>query len=293
MLNKNANPNLLDKQGKNAMDLCFSPEILDILNKHTMRQQHNFGGTSPIGEVTTYIVSDFGDNDISPNGFETVGVDRIGQVLKASIASPDTEKSQENYKLHPIYSWLEQFHLEDCYEMLVAARYFSSEALIKQMNGPIPISERNLRDIGIKKAGYRRFLLIKLEEEAGLSSKINIAHDTKPKKLCFRCCASNQGTKNIIGFITLNEWLEEMGLGHLYDLFMDAGYQSYEMIFEIQKSLHPLTSRILEQEVKINNLDQRMIILKRIQQDIGETIEDGKVSFDGSQKTGCEFCVIQ
>ena len=291
MLEKNANPNITDKQGKNAMDLSFSPEILDILNKHIVL--HNDDKISPIGEVTTYIISDFEDNDKSPYAFETFGVDRIGQVLNVSIASPDTEKSQEHFKLHPIYSWLEQFHLEECYEMLVSSGYFSSQALIKQMNGPMPISERNLRDAGIKKAGHRRLLLIKLEEEAGLSSKINILHDTKSKKFCFKCCTSNQGTKNISGLPTLNEWLEGMGLDHLYELFVDAGYESYEMLFEIQNSLHPLTSRILEQEVKINSLDQRMIILKKIQQDLGESADDNKLSFDGSLNSGCEFCVIQ
>lgn len=290
MLKKGADPSLKDKQGKSALDLCGNNELFEILSHFQLYLEND--RVSPIGEVTTYIVSEFGDCEKSPYGLDTFGANKGEHVLKASIVSPDTEKSEEGFELQPIYAWLEKFHLEDCYEMLVSAGFFNVQSLVRQMNSHMPISERNLREFGIKKPGHRRLLLIKLEEEAGLSSKIIAKTQKSSKKSCFHCCGSTQGTRNLTTYPKLHNWLEEINLGHLFDLFIDSGYDSVEMLYDIQASLHPLTSRILEQEVKITNLEQKMMILKKIQVEIGSS-EENMLSFDSTQKVGCDLCNVQ
>ena len=175
---------------------------------------------------------------------------------------------------------------------MIDAGYFDVEVMVRQMNGPMPLSERNLKDIGIKKPGHRRYLLIKLEEEAGLSSKIGKNVQEKQSG-CLKCCTSGYGTRNLNNSTNLNDWLDELGLGHLYELFIDAGFSNYDMLLEIQNSLHPLTSRLLDQDVKISNLEQRMLILRRLQMDIGNSFPDPmKIAFDPTQKIGCGSCNI-
>jgi hypothetical protein len=290
MLQAGGDPFIKDKQGKNAFELCSNSLIMEVLKEALDVSRGRGAETSPIGEVTTYVVSDFAENERIPYVFDAFGG---SQAAKVSIVSPVAEKSQDSYSLHPIYSWLEKVRLEECYEALIDAGYFNIDTMIRQMNGPLPITERRLKEIGIFKPGHRRYLLVKLEEEAGLASHIREKKVKENNGGCSKCCRSNNGTGTINSFPTLSLWLDELGLGHLHELFVQAGYERYEQMVEIQNSLHPLTSRILDQEVKIGNLEQRMIILRKLQMDLSASNRfEPKISFDGNQKTGCENCVI-
>jgi SAM domain (Sterile alpha motif) len=246
---------------------------------------------NPIGEVTTYIVNDFEDISNPSFNLDSFSPENIPKVFKVSIASPIPEQD-DSFQLYPIYNWLEKFHLEDCYENLVETGYYDVDVMVRQMNGPMPLSERNLKDMGIRKPGHRRYLLIKLEEEAGLSSKINPKSQNKDN-LCLKCCASSNSTRNLTNFPLLSDWLQNISLGSLYNQFIEAGYDSYESLLDIQNSLHPLTNKLLEQEVKIANSDHRLAILKKLQLDSGLLYPDNfKITFDGTRKTGCGSCIL-
>ncbi|OMJ81487.1 hypothetical protein SteCoe_18055 [Stentor coeruleus] len=287
MLQYGADSSLRDKQGKNAMDLCTSIEISNILRQFTRISLESLDIPSPIGEVTTYIVSENGENDKNTEG--------KAQALKCSLVSPVAEKSSMTCQLYPIYNWLEKYHLEDYYELLVEAGYDDIKVMISQMNGPMPISDRDLKDIGITKPGHRRYMIIKLEEEAGLSNEINIKKHIREKSVgIFKCCNVSNGTKNFSS-PGLLEWLESLELSHLFGLFTESGYDTYDLLLDVQNSLHPLTSKQLECEVKIINLKDRIMILNRLEHDINLYYQDGeqsKIHFDEPRKIVCETCCV-
>ena len=95
MMKSGADSNLRDKQGKNALDLCTNLEISAVLQQY-VRNSDSVEISSPIGEVTTYVVSDAADNDKSH-------YEKINIPLRCSLVSPVTEKSSLTAQLFPIY----------------------------------------------------------------------------------------------------------------------------------------------------------------------------------------------
>lgn len=286
MLAWGADTSLRDKQGKNALDLCVYPELTVVLQEHSRTSVELFSNPSPIGELTTYIVNEFEEKEF-PN---------VAMPLRCSLVSPVTEKSSISCQLFPIYNWLEKIHLEDYYEILVDAGYDDIQVMVQQMNGPMPISDKNLKEIGITKPGHRRYLLIKLEEEAGLSGKIFLKKHSREKSTgILHCCVVANGTRNLFSPPSLMEWLDDMNLGNLYALFIETGYDSYDFLVDIQNSLHPLTSKQLESEVKITSHKERLAILNRLEQDINAHYQENesvKIVFDEPRRIVCESCSV-
>ena len=289
MLAWGADSGVRDKQGKNALDLCMSPELSLILQQFSRNSLDSVDIPSPIGEVTTYIV-----NEARESGRDHS--DKITLPMRCSLVSPVTEKSSVTCQLFPIYAWLEKIHLEDYYEILVDAGYDDIQVMVQQMNGPMPISDRNLREIGISKPGHRRYLLVNLEQEAGLSGKVILKKHVRERSSgLIQCCVVAHGTRNLFSPPGLMEWLDDINLGNLYGLFVEAGYDSYEFLVDIQNSLHPLTSKQLESEVKIGSHQDRLTILNRLEQDIGyyyQENEPSKIMFDEPRRIVCESCSV-
>lgn len=61
--------------------------------------------------------------------------------------------------------------MPELYEIMVDAGYDDVQSMTSQMLTPMPITEKHLTSIGITKAGHRKRIIMKLEEEAGLLTK--------------------------------------------------------------------------------------------------------------------------
>ena len=290
MLNWGANSILKDKQGKNAFDLSTSTEIYGALQQFSRTSIDSINIPSPIGEVTTYVVNETGENDKGVN-------DKYALPLRCSLVSPVTEKSSLTCQLYPIYSWLEKIHLEEYYEILIDAGYDDIQAMVEQMNGPMPICDKNLKEIGINKPGHQKYLLIKLEQEAGLSKKIVLRKHAREKSNGIMHCCNAHGTRNMFSPPNLLEWLDELELGKLYTLLIDSGYDAYEILIDVQHSSSPLTNKLLETEAKIPLQEDRLKLLNRLEQDIKnyyyeEDKESQNISFDEPKRMVCESCSV-
>jgi hypothetical protein len=280
MLRFGADTSLRDKQGKNARDLSGNNEITKVIDEFS-RVYADEASASPIGEVTTYFVSETSEgvkkNETSPN-----------IPLRCSVVSPITEKS--SVQLYPIFYWLEKYRLEDYYEVLVEAGYEDVQIMVNQMKSPLPISDKNLREIGICRPGHRRLMVIKLEEEAGFPKRVMHSFKEKNSSL-LQCCELSSSTRNF-SVPKLMEWLEEMDLSHLYALFLESGFDSYENLLEIQSSSYPLTNRQLELEVKIKDAKARSQVLARLALDVKHYSENSRFLFDEPKRVVCDSCVI-
>lgn len=283
MLQYGADSSLKDKHGKNAFDLCISNEVSSVLRQYSSSPNESPSLVSAIGEVTTYFVSDLGENKNAAG-------------LRCSLVSPMTEKSSLTGQLYPIYGWLEKRHLEQYYELLVEAGYDDIQVMVSQMNGPLPISDKNLKEIGISKAGHRRHLLIKLEEEAGFGTKLMIKRHIREKSEgILVCCVNANATRHHFTPPSLGEWLNDLELSHVYTQLTEAGFDSYDLLIDVQGSLHPLTNKQLEKEIKIISNADRVKLLNRLDSDVKAFYQDQepmKISFEEPKRIVCESCHV-
>ena len=149
MLAEGGDPYIKDIDNKTSFDLAISPEIEALLRNSYKRSSslssfiNPFNNNEGAGEGTTYLISDLGDEKCSLSEMETY--------LRKNWPRPSN--------VHELFVWLEGIHLEELYDTLADAGYDNSLAMISQMKGPMPITEKNLQEIGISKSGHRKRIL--------------------------------------------------------------------------------------------------------------------------------------
>lgn len=277
MISEGADLYLKDCTGTSAIEMALSPEIENLLKNSYKRNSsissfvnpfNDLGGT---GEGTTYVISDLGDEKISVCDLETF---------------PPKHSSKPSAELKEIFTWLEGIHLEELYEILVEAGYDNSYAMMQQMKGPMPITENDLYEIGVAKAGHRRRILWKLEQDP---STRHIRHVSNGLLKC--CSQIRDGTGGIINVPSLLQVFKDIGLDqHLH--LMDAnGYDNYEILVSQFNSKYALNKEILMKEIGI--FDEKAVkkILNRLSSDAA-VYKQFDMNFDEGKITACELCNI-
>lgn len=149
------------------------------------------------------------------------------------------------------------------------------------------ISNQNLKDIGILKAGERAKILIHLEEIAGIF----------PFPLENNIIYSNNYNCNSLN--TLNKFLEECNCIKYINNFILSGYWNSELLFSQMLSKVPINKEILSKDFNINNENDIDKIMKGL--------DDGSKNYISKLKTlnknyysyskpnnnySCESCLI-
>ncbi|CAG9328740.1 unnamed protein product [Blepharisma stoltei] len=328
MITDGADPEIRDKQGKSSFDLTKNEKMIEILSgkfeKDIVEEEQSAemssvflspsvaGTLSPISDVISYDFSELGDHErmlfANPQGFDTFGKEKFQEVMRVSNRDTTGQSSIKStqingeYELKPIFDWLDKLGLSEFYEVMVDAGYDDVQSMSAQMLTPMPITEQHLASIGISKAGHRKRIIMKLEEEAGLIQKRAVKKNSSSawngKQDFLKCCvAPSNATAGLFMQPTLREWLEDLGLENLYQQFIDAGYDEYENLVLSMFTKHPITHDVLEKEVKIKKAEFRNRILKRLEQDSKHYSTRShsmspQISFDESKNVACEMCVV-
>ena len=267
-----------DAEGTSAVDLASSPEIEILLQNSYKRHSSIYSFVNPFnelggtGEGTTYVISDLGDEKISMCDLENY--------LPKHSAKPS------GVELKEIFAWLESIHLEELYEVLAEAGYDNSFAMSQQMRGPMPITEADLVAIGIGKAGHRRRILWKLEQEEVQK------HKRGPSNGVLRCCSQiRDGTGGIVSIPCLKQVLSEIDLDEYLGSFLDSGYDNYEILVGQFNTKYGINNQILAKEVGVKEARAIKKILNRLANDVMVYKQPG-VIFDEGKLTACELCNI-
>ena len=220
-------------------------------------------------------------------------------------AEPDAEKSISRSKrseahLQVLRLWLEKHTLLSLYELLINSGYDDLDALIEQMRSPLPLNEENLKEAGVNKPGHRARLVMRLEEEAGLYPKRSRRRGASPASTggLFSCCTvPGNATIGLSTESPLREWLQQMKLEHLYDLFVDAGYDDYEALLAQMAWRAPVTDSLLEHEIGIDKPGYRSRILSKLQEETqglpqSPTGEHVMSLEAGGRLTACDICTV-
>lgn len=255
---------------------------------------------SPLGVREVPVVETFGKFDSVHSSFKSLPFARSGRTTRGE---PDAERSISRSKrseahLQVLRLWLEKHSLLQIYELLITAGYDDLDALIEQTRSPLPLTDANLREAGIEKAGYRARFLLRLEEEAGLSPKKTRRRGTSPTASAglFSCCTvPGNATTGFTSESMVREWLAQMKLDHLYTNFIEAGYDDYEALLAQMTWREPITDEILERDMRIEKPGHRSRILSKLQEEAhgGPLGEETGLKLESAGKfTACDICAV-
>ena len=196
-------------------------------------------------------------NNYSPlilNGYDNPNYE-IKQIRKTVIhKSPfvfyknKNGSKKEDLGKQKLLQFLKEIGMKNYGNILISEGFDDIDLILKQMNEGFPVLEDTLKEIGIIPAGDRAKILIRLQE---ISNGFNF--DFPFEVVYFK----NNGS--------ILKWLTREGLPKYNKNFIDAGYQSLELLLIQMASKFKINENILINELYILNDKDRMQILKSLQ----------------------------
>ncbi|CAG9334807.1 unnamed protein product [Blepharisma stoltei] len=292
MLEFGGDPFLQDRQGKTPTSLAQTKELQDMMENYQPNLDKS-NTSQEIDEINMNLGT-FGKLNLEKDGeYEFYDSPNPPKPEEGNL-EPESEISviQTKNELKPIYQFLEKINLQELYEVLCDAGLDDINKITERMISDNPITKRELVAIGIKKPGHIYRFLIKAEEEAGISY---IKTNRKLNQESFwKCCTvPTNATFGMASFPTLREWLKSIKLEELWTVFVEAGFDSYEMIITQMYSKYPFTDEILLAEIGIAKPGHRNRILAKLQEETRSIDrKDGLVMERVSKNVSCDKCYI-
>ena len=161
-----------------------------------------------------------------------------------------------------LYNFLLKIEMEQYTDILIKEGFDDIDLVINQMKTGNPINDDILREIGIERPGDRAKILIRIQECANLFEfKIPFepVYYINRKKFEF--------LKYDFHVKALQNWLKKLNLQNYLDKFYNNGYYSPELIFIQNTSKFPINDTILERDLKIENINDRKLLMSSISSD--------------------------
>ena len=155
---------------------------------------------------------------------------------------------KEEFCKQKLLEFLKEIGMKNYYSILVAEGFDDIDLILKQMNEGFPLLEETLKEAGIMLAGDRAKILIRLQE---VSNGFNF--DFPFEEVYFK----NNGS--------ILKWLQKEGLSQYNNKFLEAGYQSLELLLIQTASKFKITEDTLTNDLCIfNDLDKKKILTSLI-----------------------------
>ena len=206
-----------------------------------------------------------------------------------SINQKSTNDSviQNNLDLH---HFLSKIKMEKYFNKLQKNGFDDINLLISQSQTDNPITDVQLKEIGINKIGDRARILIRLEENA------NNFGFSLPNEVYYICENINNIDINEDNNINkLFQWLNTINLGEYLDNFLINGYYSIELLLFQMISKNPLNDDMLKNEIEINKVGHRSRLLNKLiddAKDIRKRLKKRAFFFtNGREAKSCD-CIV-
>ena len=195
-----------------------------------------------------------------------------------------------------LYDFLLKIEMEQYTDILIQEGFDDIDLVINQMKTGNPINDDILREIGIERPGDRAKILIRIQECAGLFEfklQFEPVYYINRKKFEF--------LKYDFHVKALQNWLKKLKLQNYLGNFYNNGYYSPELIFVQKASKFPIDDTILERDLKIENINDRKLIMSSISSDSNEYISNLKsnkekiqngIYIENKQIEESEKCII-
>ena len=195
-----------------------------------------------------------------------------------------------------LYDFLLKIEMEQYTDILIQEGFDDINLVINQMKTGNPINDDILREIGIERPGDRAKILIRIQECAGLFEfKIQFEPVYYINRKKFEFLRYDFHVKS------LQNWLKKLKLQNYLGNFYNNGYYSPELIFVQKASKFPIDDTILERDLKIENINDRKLIMSSISSDSNEYISNLKsnkekiqngIYIENKQIEESEKCII-
>ncbi len=176
-------------------------------------------------------------------------------------------------------AWLEKLKLKQLGTTLARGGITSLEMLTKQVAA---LNYENagvyLKAKGVDKLGHRDRIILAVEHEAGkfrsrlegMMRNPQASRRVSAKPVSYfglECCSKPpRMMPDFVNPPELRQWLREQNLDNVHHRFVTAGFDDYEWILMQMNSAHPLTERLLANEMGIAQPSIRSRILYKLQE---------------------------
>ena len=211
---------------------------------------------------------------------------------KESIYEPESEKTSRlaNPISSQLFAWLCNKKLEAVHEVLLQNGYDDLKMLVSQMQSSLPLTEENLKSIGIAKPGYRLRLLASLEEEANKRKRKNVAGSKSLATITW--CSTAPLSPGVAFAPNLLDFLDGLGLRQFYQRFSEAGLEEFEQLTFLMSSNYPITDEFLLKEIHMEKIGYRHRILSKLNEEVGVVGKNTLRIEKDYVKSACECTVM-
>ena len=233
---KNNNKNiLLDNLQSIPISKSLNPNKLKYYTSPTKKKENNYSSTGSI--KSSYLQS----------------LKTCHTSLKGQYESPVFQNKVKKIldKRMELYNFIKEINLPIKYaEILLDNGFDDLEVLINQTKSGVALSYQNLKEIGVGTPGERGKILIHLEEIT------DIFNFDIEKDIIYSDKMPDEKTGSLYLF------LERISLEEYFQIFVDNGYNSAELLFMQMISKNPITEDILKRDLGINKIGhlQRIMI---------------------------------
>ena len=161
--------------------------------------------------------------------------------------NPDEERIKNKDK-EKLIEFLKEIGMQKYSDILISEGFDDIDFIIKQMNIGFPSLYDTLKEIGINSPGDRAKLLVHIQEIS--------------KGFDFEFPFENVYFKNNR---SIQRWLNKEGFSKYINNFIDAGYQSFELLLIQMASKYKINKKILKEEISIFNSEDLQTILKSLE----------------------------
>ena len=155
-------------------------------------------------------------------------------------------------------------------EILIENGFDDLNVLINQMKKGLSITYQNLKDIGITSPGDKSKILVHLEEISQ-----NFDFDIE-KDIIY----SNNIPEEKSG--SLYQFLHGIHLDEYFQLFIDSGFSSAELLFMQMASKNPITEDILKNDIGINKIGHLQRIMISLKEETKKYVDNLRIKSEKS-----------
>ena len=209
--------------------------------------------TSPLRRKEE-LLNYYNNNSINPSCVQSLTTSNTvnREQYESPLISNKTSKSID--KKIELSKFIQEINLPKNYVNILLDNGFDDlEVLVNQTKNGIALSEKNLKDIGIKLKGDRAKILIHLEELAG-----NF-HFLLEKDIIYNNLIEENKNNSLYKF------LASINLEDYINIFYEKGYYNAELLYIQMVSKNPITEDILKNEFGLNKIGHIKRILLNLQ----------------------------
>ena len=218
------------------------------------------------------------------NALNTLQENRINNIKKLNNKNTDDKKEKNN-----LLNFLSNIGLGKYYSNFNNNGFDDIQLIIEQTKKGLGISDKNLKQIGIKLPGDRARILIKIQELAK-NFQFNL-----PKGVFYIIKDINNIKINEDKYIIqLKNWLKGIKLENYLENFIKGGYYSTDLLLIQMESKQPLNNEIIENELFIEKVGHIERIMNKLKEDSKSLINKLKTTmliYENGNDKNCE-CFI-